>query len=861
MPEPIHQSLLTGFRRRKIPAIFFLFPFFCLALVGIAWYEVSARVDREYQMEIDSIHRESDNLARSLEDYVRRNMQTVDDTLLFLKLRYENEDQLTPDMLDYIQKRRSLLVEEIYVVDTKGTILTGSPKVGRLKNAVHFDLYNAHAKSDSGRLYIGKPTYDLTYERWSIPVSRRLNRPDGSFAGVAYATLSPYYFSDYFRQMVLGYDKQVTLVGYDGLIRAWQRKNHNDIGQDISASKLFPAWNDSLTGTFEDVDLYDGAHRYYTYRSMLDYPLILSIGVSSSDALLQFEARRTSYYNYAAVFSIFIIGFFLLLTLQLLHQRKANATLQRRNSLLLFLHETSLGIMNRRDVVDLLETIIHKASEITGASTGSVLLFNEDRTERIRVVATGPASSMLGSRNPIDEGAAGQVWKTGRTVLVNDYKQWAQRTQPADTLAEAVAYFPLKSGGEIVGIIGLWHTEAGRRFTKFDVDMLDQIAGLASIAYENAFLYREAQREIVDRKQAEELLQYQNFHDALTSLYNRSYFEEEMLRIDRRREGTVGLIMLDVDGLKLINDTLGHEQGDVLLTSAAHILTTSFRGTEVVARIGGDEFAVLLHPVDKEGVHAACERIRQKTAEFNASNNQAPISLSIGYAAADGPSVPMRELFQRADNNMYREKLHRRQSTRSAIVQTVMKLLEARDYITEGHAERLQAIVARMGAACSFSEEKISDLRLFAQFHDIGKVGIPDSILLKAGPLNAEEKIEMQRHSEIGQRIAQSAPDLLPISEWVLKHHEWWDGQGYPLGLSGTDIPLECRILAIADAFDAMTSDRPYRQALSHADALQEIINCSGTQFDPDLVQKFAVLYPASDPDAETEKSGKEGAA
>ena len=119
----------------------------------------------------------------------------------------------------------------------------------------------------------------------------------------------------------------------------------------------------------------------------------------------------------------------------------------------------------------------------------------------------------------------------------------------------------------------------------------------------------------------------------------------------------------------------------------------------------------------------------------------------------------------------------------------------------------------------------------------------------------------MQRHSEIGQRIAQSAPDLVPISEWVLKHHEWWDGQGYPLGLSGTDIPLECRILAIADAYDAMTSDRPYRKALSHADALQEIINCSGTQFDPDLVQKFAVLYPASDPDAETEKSGKEGAA
>jgi diguanylate cyclase (GGDEF)-like protein len=544
-----------------------------------------------------------------------------------------------------------------------------------------------------------------------------------------------------------------------------------------------------------------------------------------------------------------VIVFFCLCAWLLLRQSNATLDLERRNKLLSYLHETSLGIMNRRDVVDLLETIINKACELTGASTGSVLLFNEARTERIRVVATGPAKALLGSRHAIDEGAAGQVWKTGQTLLINDYKHWKHRLSPADGMAEAVAYFPLKNNGEVVGVIGLWHTEPGLQFQKADMDMLDQIAGLASIAYENAFLYREAQREITDRRQTEELLLFQNFHDSLTGLYNRAYFEEEMQRMDKRVEGAVGLIMLDLDGLKLINDTLGHEQGDVLLASAAHILSVCFRSSDVVARIGGDEFAVLLNPVDEETMHAACSRIRQKLDEFNARQLQAPISLSIGYAIADGPSVPMRELFQRADNYMYREKLHRRQSTRSAIVQTVMKLLEARDYITEGHADRLQAIVARMGADLFFSPEKISDMRLLAQFHDIGKVGIPDSILLKPGPLTPEEKIEMQRHSEIGHRIAQSAPDLLPIADWILKHHEWWDGSGYPLGLSGADIPLESRILAIADSFDAMTSDRPYRKALSHFDALNEIQNCSGTQFDPALVEKFIRLYGASGPD------------
>ena len=172
-----------------------------------------------------------------------------------------------------------------------------------------------------------------------------------------------------------------------------------------------------------------------------------------------------------------------------------------------------------------------------------------------------------------------------------------------------------------------------------------------------------------------------------------------------------------------------------------------------------------------------------------------------------------------------------------------MELLKARDYITEGHGDRLQKIVYDMGNLLGLSSRTISDLRLFAQFHDIGKVGIPDRILLKPGPLNSEEKIEMQQHSEIGYRIAQSAPELLPIADWVLKHHEWWNGGGYPLALSGEEIPLECRILAIADAYDAMISDRPYRKAMSHAAAVKELQDYSGRQFDPSLVGIFVSIY------------------
>ena len=847
------QSFLSRLRRRNVPAIFFLFSFFCLALIGVAWHETYTRVEQEYQLGFDSIHQESENLLRSFEDHARRNLQSVDDTLLFIKFRYESQDHLSPDLTDYIQKRRNLLIDEIYLLDSDGYIITGAPRTKQLDPSILSEIYSAHKNLDASRFFIATPTFDPLYKKWLLPVSRRLNHPDGSFAGVAYAALNPQYFSDYYRQMVFDDDKQVIMVGYDGIVRALQQNDQKEIGQYIGSGKLFSAWENSSVGRFEDSDFSDGIQRYCSYRDMVDYPLILSIGISSTAALSDYEARRNSYFKTTAVFSLFILAFYCLLFNQMVHQREANQELQRRNKLLSFLHTTSLEIMNRRDVVDLLETIINKAAEITGASTGSVLLFNEDHTERIRVVATGPAGAMLGSRNRIDEGAAGQVWKTGRTILINDYKHWEHRTSPADQLAEAVVYFPLKNAGEVVGIIGLWHTEEGRSFSDKDIDLLDQMSNLASIAYENAFLYREAQREIVDRKQTEQLLQYQNFHDALTGLYNRAYFEEEMQRIERRQTGAAGLIMLDLDGLKLINDTLGHERGDILLTSAAHILSLCFRSSDIVARIGGDEFAILLPLVDETTVQIACDRLRSKIQEFNSAQVQAPISLSIGYAFSPDSSVPMRELFQRADNNMYREKLHRRQSTRSAIVQTVMKLLEARDFITEGHAVRLQAIIARMGADLFFSASKLSDLRLFAQFHDIGKVGIPDSILLKPGPLTAEEKIEMQRHSEIGHRIAQSAPDLLPIADWVLKHHEWWNGGGYPLGLSGEEIPIECRILAIADAYDAMTSDRPYRRALSHDEALREISNFSGTQFDPVLVNKFLMLYKLSGPEGMTD--------
>ncbi|CCO07545.1 sensor domain-containing diguanylate cyclase/phosphohydrolase [Desulforamulus hydrothermalis] len=351
-------------------------------------------------------------------------------------------------------------------------------------------------------------------------------------------------------------------------------------------------------------------------------------------------------------------------------------------------------------------------------------------------------------------------------------------------------------------------------------------------------------KDITEQKKAEEKLQYLSLRDSLTGLYNRTFFEQEMKRLPQAHLA-VGIILCDLNGLKLVNDTMGHDTGDALLRAAADVFQHCFRQQDVIARIGGDEFAVLLPDADRAMLEDMVQRVKNALDVYNAGHPQLPLSVSVGLAA--GKARDIHNLFKEADNNMYREKLHHSQSTRSAIVQTLIKALEARDFITEGHGQRLQELLVGLAQKIGLPASRWGDLRLLARFHDIGKVGIPDRLLFKPGRLTPEEVAEMQRHCEIGHRIAQSAPDLVPIADWILKHHEWWNGKGYPLGLQGEEIPLECRMLAIADAYDAMTSDRPYRRAMPRQAALAELAKGAGEQFDPHLVNVFINMMESHD--------------
>jgi diguanylate cyclase (GGDEF)-like protein/PAS domain S-box-containing protein len=354
-------------------------------------------------------------------------------------------------------------------------------------------------------------------------------------------------------------------------------------------------------------------------------------------------------------------------------------------------------------------------------------------------------------------------------------------------------------------------------------------------------------RDITEMRVSQERVEFLSRHDLMTGVFDRSYFEEEIYRSAQCSVGGVSIIMCDVDGLKLINDTLGHAAGDEVLRLVASALRKTFTvETDVVARIGGDEFAVVTYHTDRMSIEASVNKFVSIIGDYNLNNSQLPVSVSVGWALDQDGICNLDALLKEADNMMYRQKIHQSQSMRSSIVQTMMKALEARDHITEGHADRLQELVEQMGKKLKLSGAKLADLRLFAQFHDIGKVGIPDYILNKPGKLTEEEFIIMKSHSDIGYRIALASPDLQPIANLILMHHEWWNGKGYPLGIANEEYPIECRILALADAYDAMTNDRPYRKALSHEAAIMEMRRCSGIQFDPNILDLFIEIVDES---------------
>jgi len=346
-------------------------------------------------------------------------------------------------------------------------------------------------------------------------------------------------------------------------------------------------------------------------------------------------------------------------------------------------------------------------------------------------------------------------------------------------------------------------------------------------------------RDITERKKREDMIQYLSHHDALTGIYNRTYFQKARKALDNAEHLPLSVIVGDVNGMKLINDALGHMEGDKLLKVIAGILTQCSRKADIVTRTGGDEFSVLMPNTDSQTAKAAVNRIRALCEEKRQQKDTIFADIALGYATKYEISDSLDKTMILAEDLMYRRKLLEHKSLHSDILASIKTTMFEKSNETEEHAERISELSKKLGKAMGLSEDKLDELELVSMLHDLGKISIDKNILTKSGKLSDAEWREIKKHPEVGYRIANSTSELSHIADYILCHHENWDGSGYPLGLAGTNIPLISRIISVVDAYDAMTHDRTYRKALTNDIAVEEMLSHAGTQFDPDIATLF----------------------
>ncbi|MEA4882841.1 MAG: diguanylate cyclase [Clostridia bacterium] len=332
-------------------------------------------------------------------------------------------------------------------------------------------------------------------------------------------------------------------------------------------------------------------------------------------------------------------------------------------------------------------------------------------------------------------------------------------------------------------------------------------------------------------------LTYISYHDMMSKTFNRAYLEKAFRELDVFECLPLSIVIGDINGLKLVNDALGHYAGDALIRRVAGIMKSCAGRRDVVVRWGGDEFVMVLPNTDEECALQMCERIRQACLE--ADPDPIPPSIALGVATRSSLLETPAAVLKSAETRMYRNKFNDTTSVRGTLISSLRRTLAESTYETDEHSSRMQAYAQALGMQLGLSESDLDDLALLCSLHDIGKVGIPDEVLKKPGPLDPGEWEIMKKHPEIGARIVQGSYELKHISEAVLHHHEKWDGSGYPHGLAGVEIPLASRILSVVDAYDVMVHDRPYKKAMSVDEATAELRRCAGRHFDPLMVELF----------------------
>ncbi|MBS3873001.1 MAG: PAS domain S-box protein [Firmicutes bacterium] len=332
-------------------------------------------------------------------------------------------------------------------------------------------------------------------------------------------------------------------------------------------------------------------------------------------------------------------------------------------------------------------------------------------------------------------------------------------------------------------------------------------------------------------------IEYLSYHDQLTGVFNRRFFQVEMKRLDTARNYPISVVIGDVNGLKLVNDAFGHDVGDELLLRVAQVIQRECRADDIIARVGGDEFLILLPRTDAQATESLVNRIKSKIDACTLRD--IAISVSFGWDTKTDDKQSLSEALRNAENHMYKKKTLENASHRSFTVKSILHTLRIKNPREDEHAKRVSLLCQALGRALGLSADQTAELTLAGELHDIGKIAVDEAVLNKAGKLTPDEWDAVLRHPETGMRILATSHEFFGLAEHIYAHHERYDGKGYPKGLAGDEISLQAKIISLADAYDAMTTARPYRNAMSEAEAIAEIRRGAGSQFDPRVAQVF----------------------
>ena len=344
-------------------------------------------------------------------------------------------------------------------------------------------------------------------------------------------------------------------------------------------------------------------------------------------------------------------------------------------------------------------------------------------------------------------------------------------------------------------------------------------------------------QDITEYKKSEEEILYLSNHDQLTGLYNRRFYEKSLMRLDTEANLPLTVVMGDINGLKLINDSFGHTAGDELIIKAANVIQQNCREQDVVARLGGDEIVIVMPKTDADEAGRIIENIITKAAGEKVGSIS--VSISFGHETKYSMQQDTKMILKDTEDQMYRNKLYESSSARSRAIDIIMKAVYEKSEREMTHSMRVSRLCEAIGKSLRFSKDEVNQIRTAGLVHDIGKIGIDDKILNKTEPFDAHETKEMQKHCEVGYRILSSANEFSEIANFVLEHHEQWNGTGYPRNLKGEQISLQARIIAVADTYDAMTSGKPNKKPISEQEAVAEISRRAGTRLDPGIVRIF----------------------